>query len=329
MEGKTNIASIIINYVVDGWSLGVASMASLAWFWFTLVRTKLITVIKKRYFFLSASLPVIVAILAFASPWTGWLYSINEAGQYCHGPLYIIQPIVAYGYIVASVASAVIASRKAPDLLLKSKCISLIHFVAPCLIATILQALWLDISLNWVAFTWAVVYIYADILNQNVATDELTGVNNKRSFNNFLYGLIQSYKNETDNFYLILGDVDNFKLINDKYGHYEGDKVLHKVGVALNKLASEKECYVARYGGDEFALIINKNIDSIDMEQLLNEINDVLGNLENDHHRYKVQMSLGYALYNKKDKKYQLIIEAADKNLYKQKENRKKLGLRK
>jgi len=86
--------------------------------------------------------------------------------------------------------------------------------------------------------------------------DALTGVANRRRFNNYLNSQWLSLVPERSPISLILCDIDFFKLYNDKYGHPAGDVCLQKVGTVLSEAVQNSQDLVARYGGEEFVVIM-------------------------------------------------------------------------
>jgi diguanylate cyclase (GGDEF)-like protein len=86
--------------------------------------------------------------------------------------------------------------------------------------------------------------------------DALTGVANRRRFNNYLNSQWLNLAPERSPLSLILCDIDFFKLYNDKYGHPAGDMCLQKVGTVLSEAVQNSQDLVARYGGEEFAVIM-------------------------------------------------------------------------
>lgn len=86
--------------------------------------------------------------------------------------------------------------------------------------------------------------------------DGLTGVANRRRFNDYLSSQWLTLASERSPLSLILCDIDFFKLYNDKYGHPAGDICLQKVGTVLSKTVQNSQDLVARYGGEEFAVIM-------------------------------------------------------------------------
>lgn len=84
--------------------------------------------------------------------------------------------------------------------------------------------------------------------------DSLTGLSNRRHFNERVPGVLQRAEQFDTPVLLALVDIDNFKSINDSYGHATGDMVLAEVGRCLQRLVREGEV-VARIGGDEFVVL--------------------------------------------------------------------------
>lgn len=86
--------------------------------------------------------------------------------------------------------------------------------------------------------------------------DGLTGVANRRMFDNTLEEEWRSARRNRQPLSLILLDIDYFKEFNDHYGHVEGDHCLKKVGQALEAAATRPRDFVARYGGEEFVMVL-------------------------------------------------------------------------
>jgi diguanylate cyclase len=86
-------------------------------------------------------------------------------------------------------------------------------------------------------------------------TDPLTGLPNRREFNERLEERMSAWNRRRESFSLLLLDVDYFKRLNDVYGHLVGDQVLAELGNTL-RAAVRREDAVARYGGEEFAVLL-------------------------------------------------------------------------
>jgi diguanylate cyclase len=86
-------------------------------------------------------------------------------------------------------------------------------------------------------------------------TDPLTGLPNRREFNDRLEERMSAWNRRQELFSLLILDVDHFKKLNDEHGHLAGDQVLAAIGRAL-RAAIRREDAVARYGGEEFAILL-------------------------------------------------------------------------
>jgi diguanylate cyclase (GGDEF)-like protein len=95
-----------------------------------------------------------------------------------------------------------------------------------------------------------------DRLTVIASIDMLSGLANRRGFQNrldFEWMKAQQYESEVS---LMMIDVDHFKLYNDTYGHPEGDACLTRLGETLSGIAAETMGFAARYGGEEFCLLL-------------------------------------------------------------------------
>ncbi|HOW59635.1 MAG TPA: GGDEF domain-containing protein [Candidatus Omnitrophota bacterium] len=95
------------------------------------------------------------------------------------------------------------------------------------------------------------------ISEEKAKVDDLTKVYNRRYFFEILAEKIKACQLSVSYFYLIIFDIDNFKLINDTYGHVFGDQVISTIAKVVRNMM-RLNSYIGRYGGDEFMLIIDK-----------------------------------------------------------------------
>ncbi|WP_281389187.1 putative bifunctional diguanylate cyclase/phosphodiesterase [Nitrosophilus labii] len=105
--------------------------------------------------------------------------------------------------------------------------------------------------------------------------DILTKLPNRKYFQDFLNKTIKEYNQKSVKFALILIDLDNFKFINDNFGHPAGDKLLKIVATRLHNTLRKKD-FVARLGGDEFGVIIKDVKNPIYVGNIANKIIDFL-----------------------------------------------------
>lgn len=124
-----------------------------------------------------------------------------------------------------------------------------------------------------------------------------------------------SLENELKKGTMMIFDLDNFKLVNDKLGHPEGDRVLKKFANCLRNYFRKNDI-VARIGGDEFVVFINSSIPrdilADKLEVLLENIRSVLS----DYERYGLSTSIGVAYVDQSTKDYDELYRRADAGLY-------------
>jgi diguanylate cyclase (GGDEF)-like protein len=95
-----------------------------------------------------------------------------------------------------------------------------------------------------------------DALHALILTDALTGVANRRAFDERLQAEWRRCERNRLPVSLVLVDIDHFKLYNDRYGHQAGDATLVQVARAMRRAAARSQDLVARYGGEEFAILL-------------------------------------------------------------------------
>lgn len=94
------------------------------------------------------------------------------------------------------------------------------------------------------------------LLHQQATIDELTRLTNRRTFNRFLHQVWQPLQQKQQPLSLILCDVDQFRLYNDRYGYAAGDLCLQRIAGAIQQCLKPETDQVSRYGGEEFAIAL-------------------------------------------------------------------------
>jgi len=148
-------------------------------------------------------------------------------------------------------------------------------------------------------------------------TDSLTGLHNTRYFYRMLDLEIARTNRYGTPFSLVLFDIDNFKQLNDSYGHQAGDEVLQELANIL-KSASRESDTVVRYGGEEFIIILPNTLEE-ETIYLANRIrNAVQENIftVNNGEKIRISMSGGIASYPRNAKDAKSLLNAADTALY-------------
>lgn len=135
----------------------------------------------------------------------------------------------------------------------------------------------------------------SDLLRQWVYLDGLTGVFNRRHFNERFAAEWSRAHRHGRSFSIVFIDVDFFKKYNDHYGHQKGDDVLRDVASALKGVVGRATDMVARYGGEEFVCLLPET-DSQGGYAVAKQMSDAVRNLKIEHARSDVHPSVTISL---------------------------------
>lgn len=162
----------------------------------------------------------------------------------------------------------------------------------------------------------------ADLLRSLAYLDGLTGLNNRRYFDQHLKShLAQAYRKKQP-LSLLLIDIDYFKQYNDTFGHLEGDDCLKKVATALHQCCRRPTDIAARYGGEEFAIILPETSQE-GIWHVASLVQDQIKALSIDHPAAEngfLTISIGGAVDLEGTHSSEQLIALADKMLYQAKE---------
>ena len=194
------------------------------------------------------------------------------------------------------------------------------------------ENLWLELIypliFSIVAFTLAYIVKYLiksrDFEQQYMlaTTDGLTELYNHRYFQEQIRMQVEQSKRYSNNFSLIIIDIDFFKKFNDTFGHQSGDAVLRQVAQTLKKNVRATDI-VCRYGGEEMSIILpntTKDEAFATAQKICNRVAEKTFKLTGNNETH-VTISLGVSTFPFDGDTAPKIIEAADKKLYNAKNN--------
>ncbi|KXH81909.1 GGDEF domain-containing protein [Sporosarcina sp. HYO08] len=147
--------------------------------------------------------------------------------------------------------------------------------------------------------------------------DPLTDVYNRRSFEKALKRFKTNYQRKGRQFGVVMIDLNNFKKVNDTYGHEKGDELLRHVSCILKKITTNED-FIARWGGDEFIILISRLSP--------NASNDLIRKLEQEFSatafipNYSIEASVGLAVFPTHGRDVDELIRYADLTMYRMKD---------
>jgi diguanylate cyclase (GGDEF)-like protein len=167
-------------------------------------------------------------------------------------------------------------------------------------------------------------FLEAGLLREMVARDGLTGIQNRRMFDQHIQRAWQQAVREKSRVAVLLVDIDCFKDYNDRYGHQAGDECLRAVALSLSQCARRPLDFVARYGGEEFAVVLYEASREY-VAEVLTRIQRSIAELNIPHEassvaaRLTVSIGAAYILPNV-NRTHDGLIQLADEALYSAKE---------
>lgn len=158
----------------------------------------------------------------------------------------------------------------------------------------------------------------ADKMTELANKDALTGIRNKISYDSHIANIKKKLdKGDNIEFGIVMVDLNDLKVINDKYGHSNGDVALIKLSTLVCGVFAHSPVF--RIGGDEFVIIV-QNIDYKRVDILVNEFKEKIKGLQDDEYlapQEKISAAIGYALYDKNiDKDIESLFTRADEEMY-------------
>jgi len=167
-------------------------------------------------------------------------------------------------------------------------------------------------------------FLEACLLRELVARDGLTGIQNRRMFDQHIQRVWQQAVREEERVAVLLADIDCFKDYNDRYGHQAGDECLRAVAVSLSQCARRPLDFVARYGGEEFAVVLYEASREY-VAEVLTRIQRSIAELNIPHDASRVAsrltVSIGAAfILPSSSRTHDGLIQLADEALYSAKE---------
>ena len=241
----------------------------------------------------------------------------NLEGTFLYYNLFLIIPVI---YISMSAIRSIARASLKKNYVYRKQYTACGIYPALVMAFGILQTIRLNAPLFCFGVTITLTYIYLISLDDQVSQDPLTKLNNRVQLKRYVTQEFNRPKEEKSSYYIVMMDLDRFKQINDRYGHVEGDKALQAAADALRAgCGGSLRPFIARYGGDEFILIV-KSENEEDIQKLLADIRQSFKDSnEKMKKEYLLQPSIGYVKYDGDIADFEKAIEDADEALYREK----------
>lgn len=317
LDGNPNGFPIILNNLFSVILFVFAPIISLNFFLFIfrfVFQGKKIT----RWLWALLIIPVISnIIISILSPFFGLFFRISDTGVYSRGPLWLLSAFSTYVFMIAGSILVLVNFKR----MIKHDSWLILGIGIIPVIGGIAQTLVYGIFVMWSSAGIALVIAYLFLQDRMIHLDSLTGAWNRESF--FMTYSRRVQLNPDNPFGAIYFDIDNLKMINDTFGHLEGDRAIQIVMKVIRE-ALEDGGIICRLGGDEFIVLIECS-DESEIFSLLENIKSAFrNNKEILEKKYHLECSFSAALYTKEFTSINAFLTKLDFLMYEEKFSKKK-----
>lgn len=261
-------------------------------------------------------LPFMVnAFLAVGSCQFNWLFSVTPEALYARGPLFFISPLTSYFYYLVHFAVLYHSRNKINSE--EMMALSSFSFIPAVLSA--FQLYYIVYLTIWNSVAIAIVVNYICILHGLAKRDLLTGLGNRVAYDEYL-------KSFSGKKHIVLAailiDLDDFKKINDAFGHQAGDQALKTFAAQLDGAFRENGLAI-RLGGDEFIVLLKEKQKEV-VEQYMQKLQNRIGEYnQSGVVPYAIQFSYGIAIFDESCHCIPDFIWESDRLMYEDKQKKR------
>ena len=258
-----------------------------SYFWCKYIYNKLHFDEKKiKRFNIITFIPLFIYILlSLSNLFVDIMFTINESNEYIRKSCFILSFILSYSYLLAS-TFLVIKNKRS---IKQTDYYPLLLFIFLPAVCGVIQILFFGFSLIWIGTALSSLIVYIHVQNDAAITDLLTGLYNRRRFQEYIDEALH-HLGDKDSLTGVMLDIDNFKHINDNYGHVIGDHALEEMAGILKKSVHNSD-FLARYAGDEFVIVFKNKSE----EYINNILSEMKKNTDIFNHTKQTEYTISYS----------------------------------
>lgn len=296
------------------------SVIGYLWMIYVNIRLKIIAYFDTKRIIIWGIPLILFTLVAITNPWTHILFIIDANNLYSRNSGVVFHWIITWLYLLIPTVQTFYLAWHEKNKYKRQAMVPLLFFVIPPFFGSVAQMLFYGVTSSQVGITIAIVFIFLFIQRSQIMTDPLTGLNNRHGLNRYLQNMFcNNLKNEIVLFVL---DMNNFKQINDRFGHIAGDNALKSAADALIESCKNLTCsvFLCRFGGDEFVIIL-RNCGKSEEDKLKTRIQAEFEKSNRfNNSSYVLEISMGTARGACSEiKEFENLLQSADKSMYKNK----------
>ncbi|MBN1778334.1 MAG: diguanylate cyclase [Clostridiales bacterium] len=271
-------------------------------------------------------IPVVLhTLIAVATPFTGWFFSIDALNVYHRGPLHSLSFVLSFILLLIAVGEILVRYLMAGrNNAVVAKNVSqygwLLRFTVIPLIGGVLQIFDNSVTYVWNATVISLLLLFINNQNDEITTDSLTGLYNRRQAFAYFERFEREWERTKDKtaVAVVVLDINNFKCINDRHGHTAGDDAIIAVARSL-ETEFQWDDFICRFGGDEF-LVITRHGQKANLVSAVDRVNANLERIIKEKEiKHELSVSAGYAVLTRKTRTLDQLFQKADSMMFEQK----------
>lgn len=257
----------------------------------------------------------VIVLGSFANLFTPVFFHVTAENVYERTDLFFLPFAVSYFYLISGTISSYGLDGKSNRYVF----LPALTFLTPVFLTSIVQVLIPGVSLLWVGAAIGLNSAYISLLDESASIDPLSGAYSRHYLNQYLESL-PKVANEGKIIAGLMLDIDQFKSINDRFGHLVGDDAISNVGDLLRRV-SQRNGQVFRYAGDEFTILmpIETTADITTMVQQIHEETKAFN--ESKNKPYQLSFSIGRTVYIPGESS-NTFLQRMDESMYKEKKQK-------
>ncbi len=247
--------------------------------------------IKPRGFFV-LNLPLLVlTVFLVLNIWDPVVYGFTEANTYFRGSYFHVTSAATYIYVIYSLMLTV---RNKHNLERREYYPYLIVPILPIAFGILQLIFFINVQIVWPSVAVGLLLMQLYALDEKMSIDHLTGLYNRKHLDNYVKDILES---SNTSFAALMLDIDNFKVINDNFGHVQGDRAIVSASILLKRSVRRGD-FVARYGGDEFMIILDR-CSPATLEHVINRIKENVARYNKENRiPYRLDFSIGCKIFS-------------------------------
>lgn len=235
----------------------------------------------------------------------GIAFNVSADNRYARGPVNTAVIAALFLLFIESIVNVRLARRRR----ILKVFFPVYCFVVPCMIGTILQGRFYGLATGWFSVAMAFVFVNLQMQNYNSYIDEMTGLFNRK----YLVHCLKRIRREKRRACGIMLDANDFKRINDEYGHLVGDRAIQEIGGIIARAVPEN-AVAMRISGDEFIILFEDGAPDA-LEETQRSIRENIRRFnETTGEPYRLSLSMGGAKYD--GRSIEGFLSAMDKAMY-------------